>query len=78
MQEIASYMRNLQADILCFQEFGINDEFGVDSIAAGFFSDLGPLLLYPLFSPRGKNILFAAGLFFSRYPHQGGESYRLS
>lgn len=31
-KEIASYMRNLQADILCFQEFGINDEFGIDSI----------------------------------------------
>ena len=33
-KEIASYMRNLQADILCFQEFGINDEFGIDSIYA--------------------------------------------
>lgn len=47
-KEIASYMRNLQADILCFQEFGINDEFGVDSIAAV----LSDWPYYSLFLPR--------------------------
>ena len=31
-KEIAAQMRNLKADILCFQEFGIDDEFGVDSL----------------------------------------------
>lgn len=45
------YMRNLQADILCFQEFGINDEFGVDSIAA-VLSDW-PYYYIPI-SPEGK------------------------
>ena len=62
-KEIASYMRNLQADILCFQEFGINDEFGVDSIAA-VLSDW-PYYYIPI-SPEGKNLLQLA--VFSRYP----------
>ena len=56
-------MRNLQADILCFQEFGINDEFGVDSIAA-VLSDW-PYYYIPI-SPEGKNLLQLA--VFSRYP----------
>lgn len=71
-KEIASYMRNLQADILCFQEFGINDEFGVDSIAA-VLSDWR--IIYSYFS-RGKT--FVAAGCFQPLPHQGGESYRLS
>ena len=62
-KEIASYMRNLQADILCFQEFGINDEFGVDSIAA-VLSDW-PYYYIPI-SPEGKHLLQLA--VFSRYP----------
>ena len=62
-KEIASYMRNLQADILCFQEFGINDEFGVDSIAA-VLSDW-PYHFIPI-SPEGKHLLQLA--VFSRYP----------
>lgn len=33
-KEIASQMRELKADILCFQEFGIDKEFGVDSLRA--------------------------------------------
>lgn len=56
-------MRNLQADILCFQEFGINDEFGVDSIAA-VLSDW-PYYYIPI-SPEGKHLLQLA--VFSRYP----------
>ena len=62
-KEIASYMRNLQADILCFQEFGINDEFGVDSIAA-VLSDW-PYHFIPI-SPEEKHLLQLA--VFSRYP----------
>lgn len=50
-KETASYMRNLQADILCFQEFGINDEFGVDSIAAVLSN--WPYHFIPI-SPEGK------------------------
>lgn len=33
-KEIATKMKNLKADILCFQEFGIHEEFGVDSLRA--------------------------------------------
>lgn len=62
-KEIASYMRNIQTDILCFQEFGINDEFGVDSICAAL-SDW-PYYYIPS-SPEGKNLLQLA--VFSRYP----------
>lgn len=53
-KEIASYMRNLQADILCFQEFGINDEFGIDSISAALSN--WPYHYIPS-SPEGKNLL---------------------
>ena len=62
-KEIASYMRNLQADILCFQEFGINDEFGIDSIYAALSN--WPYHYIPS-SPEGKNLLQLA--VFSRYP----------
>ena len=62
-KEIASYMRNLQADILCFQEFGINDEFGIDSISAALSN--WPYHYIPS-SPEGKNLLQLA--VFSRYP----------
>ena len=44
-KEIAAQMRNLKADILCFQEFGIDDEFGVDSLCTA-------CLLYTSPSPR--------------------------
>lgn len=62
-KKIASYMRNQQADILCFQEFGINDEFGADSIAA-VLSDW-PYHFIPI-SPEGEHLLQLA--VFSRYP----------
>ena len=62
-KEIASYMRNLQADILCFQELGINDEFGIDSISATLSN--WPYHYIPS-SPEGKNLLQLA--VFSRYP----------
>ena len=62
-KEIASYMRSQQADILCFQEFGINDEFGVDSVCAAL-SDW-PYHYIPS-SPEGENLLQLA--VFSRYP----------
>ena len=65
-KEIASYMRNLQADILCFQEFGINDEFGIDSISAALSN--WPYHYIPS-SPEGKNLLQLA--VFSRYPIRG-------
>ena len=62
-KEIAAYMRSLQADILCFQEFGIHDEFGVDSVRAAL-SDW-PYHFIPI-SPEGKQLLQLA--VFSRYP----------
>ena len=31
-KEIAAYMKELGVDIFCFQEFGINHEFGIDSL----------------------------------------------
>lgn len=62
-KEIASQMRNLHADILCFQEFGINEEFGVDSLCAAF-SDW-PYHYIPS-SPKGMHLLQLA--VFSRYP----------
>ena len=65
-KEIASYMRNLQADILCFQEFGINDEFGIDSIYAALSN--WPYHYIPS-SPEGKiccNWLFSAVILSRR------------
>ena len=62
-KEIASQLRNLHADILCFQEFGINEEFGVDSLCA-VFSDW-PYHYIPS-SPEGIHLLQLA--VFSRYP----------
>lgn len=62
-KEIASYMRNQQADILCFQEFGINSEFGVDSLCAALSN--WPYHYIPT-SPEGAQLLQLA--VFSRYP----------
>lgn len=62
-KEIASQMRVLHADILCFQEFGINNEFGVDSLCAAFSE--WPYHYIPS-SPEGMHLLQLA--VFSRYP----------
>ena len=61
-KEIAAQMRNLKADILCFQEFGIDDEFGVDSLCTAL-SDW-PYHYIPS-SPEGQHLLQLA--VFSRY-----------
>ena len=71
-KEIASYMRNLQADILCFQEFGINDEFGIDSIYAALSN--WPYHYIPS-SPEEESV--ATGCF-QPLSYQGGASYHLS
>ena len=62
-KEIASYMKSRQADILCFQEFGINSEFGIDSLCVAL-SDW-PYHYIPA-SPKGTDLLQLA--VFSRYP----------
>lgn len=62
-KEIASHMRRLKADILCFQEFGINDEFNMDSLHVAL-SDW-PYHYIPS-SPAGQPLLQLA--VFSRYP----------
>lgn len=59
-KEIAAYMKSQKADILCFQEFGINDVFTADSVKAAladweysvipYTSDSLPLLQLALFS----------------------------
>ena len=61
-KEIAAQMRNLKADILCFQEFGIDDEFGVDSLCTAL-SDW-PYHYIPS-SPERQHLLQLA--VFSRY-----------
>ena len=62
-KEIADYMKGLRADILCFQEFGINKEFTVDSLKAVFAE--WPHCYIPE-SPEGMHLLQLA--VFSRYP----------
>lgn len=62
-KEIASYMKNQKVDILCFQEFGINDEFGIDSLCVALAN--WPYHYIPS-SPEGMNLLQLA--VFSRYP----------
>lgn len=62
-KEIASYMKSRQADILCFQEFGINNEFGIDSLCVALSE--WPFHYIPA-TPEGTNLLQLA--VFSRYP----------
>ncbi|MDD3037768.1 endonuclease/exonuclease/phosphatase family protein [Bacteroides sp.] len=62
-KEIAEYMKNLGVDIFCFQEFGINKEFGVDSLYTAF-SEWS--YHYIPSSPEGEQLLQLA--VFSRYP----------
>lgn len=62
-KHIASYMKGTHADILCFQEFGINKEFTLDSLIVTFAE--WPYHYVPL-SPIGESLLQLA--VFSRYP----------
>lgn len=62
-KQIASQMKHLKADVLCFQEFGINDKFDMDSLRATFSE--WPYHYIPS-SPEGKHLLQLA--VFSRYP----------
>lgn len=67
-KEIAAHMRDLKADILCFQEFGIHTEFDVDSIRK-VLADW-PYYYIPS-SPEGKHLLQLA--VFSRFPISGAQ-----
>ena len=60
---IATQMQNLQADILCLQEVGINSSFNIDSVCAAFSN--WPYQYIPS-APEGKELLQLA--VFSRYP----------
>ena len=60
---IAAYMKELGVDIFCLQEFGINHEFGIDSLRT-ILSEW-PYYYVPS-SPAGENLLQLA--VFSRYP----------
>ena len=60
---IATQMQNLQADILCLQEVGINSSFNIDSVCAVFSN--WPYQYIPS-APKGKELLQLA--VFSRYP----------
>lgn len=62
-KQIADYMKNIGVDILCFQEFGINNEFTVDSLCVALSE--WPYHSIPS-SPEGKPLLQLA--VFSRYP----------
>lgn len=62
-KEIATYMKSRQVDILCFQEFGINSEFGIDSLCVAF-SEWAYQSIPS--SPEGEQLLQLA--VFSRYP----------
>ena len=65
-KEIASYMRNLQADILCFQEFGINDELA--SIVYTQLFLIGRIIIF-LLRPKERiccNWLFSAVILSRR------------
>lgn len=62
-KQIAECMKNLGVDIFCFQEFGINKEFGVDSLYVALSE--WPYHYIPP-SPEGENLLQLA--LFSRYP----------
>lgn len=60
---IAAYMKELGVDIFCFQEFGINHEFGIDSLRTVLSE--WPYYYVPS-SPAGESLLQLA--VFSRYP----------
>lgn len=62
-KEIAAYMKDLGVDIFCFQEFGINNEFGIDSLRTVLSK--WPYYYVPS-SPAGESLLQLA--VFSRYP----------
>lgn len=62
-KEIAAYMKELGVDIFCFQEFGINHEFGTDSLRTVLSE--WPYYYVPS-SPAGESLLQLA--VFSRYP----------
>lgn len=62
-KEIAAQMKALQADVLCFQEFGIHQEFGIDSLRIALSN--WPYHYIPI-SPEGHHLLQLA--VFSRYP----------
>lgn len=62
-QQIAAHMRSLKADILCFQEFGINEKFDLAKICVTLSE--WPYYYIPI-SPEGKPLLQLA--LFSRYP----------
>ena len=56
-------MKELGVDIFCFQEFGINHEFGIDSLRTVLSE--WPYYYVPS-SPAGESLLQLA--VFSRYP----------
>lgn len=62
-KEIAAYMESQQADILCFQEFGINQDFTTDSVKAALSN--WPYALIP-YTPDSIPLLQLA--LFSKYP----------
>lgn len=62
-KQIAEYMKSLGVDIFCFQEFGINKEFGVDSLYVALSE--WPYHYIPS-SPERESLLQLA--LFSRYP----------
>ena len=62
-KQIAAYMKELGVDIFCFQEFGINHEFGIDSLRTVLSE--WPYYYVPS-SPAGESLLQLA--VFSRYP----------
>lgn len=62
-KNIADYMKGVYADVLCFQEFGINKEFTLDSLKVVFAE--WPYCYVPE-APEGQSLLQLA--VFSRYP----------
>lgn len=62
-KEIANYLKHLNVDIICFQEFGINSEFNIDSLSSTLAE--WPYQFVPS-SPAGKSLLQLA--VYSRYP----------
>lgn len=62
-KQIGGFMKDMYADILCFQEFGIHKEFALDSLKVALAE--WPYHYVPV-SPAGKNLLQLA--VFSRYP----------
>ena len=62
-KQIAAYVKEGGVDIFCFQEFGINHEFGIDSLRTVLSE--WPYYYVPS-SPVGESLLQLA--VFSRYP----------